>query len=147
MSEWTTSVSAALHTLGRWIFALTAIFTAMSTSASASTYTWQLPAAAYITGHRRVLLERVLQPLAAARDDEVDEPVRRCDLAQLVAVATRHRRDRARPAGPPPRPPRRRHRASAAFECAAIDDPRSTIALPDLMQSAEQSIVTFGRAS
>ena len=37
--------------------------------------------------------------------------------------------------------------ASAAFECAAIDDPRSTIAFPDLMQSAEQSIVTFGRAS
>ena len=50
MSEWTTSVSAALHTLGRWTFAFTAIFTAMSTSASASTYTWQLPAAAYITG-------------------------------------------------------------------------------------------------
>ena len=37
--------------------------------------------------------------------------------------------------------------ASTAFECAAVDDPRSTIALPDLRQSAEQSTVTFGRAS
>ena len=37
--------------------------------------------------------------------------------------------------------------ARAPLECAAIDEPRSTIALPDLMQSAEQSIVTFGRAS
>src|SRR4051794_39189380 len=37
--------------------------------------------------------------------------------------------------------------ASTAFECVAIEDPRSTIAFPDLMQSAEQSMVTFGRAS
>jgi hypothetical protein len=37
--------------------------------------------------------------------------------------------------------------ASTAFECAAVDEPRSTIALPDLRQSAEQSTVTFGRAS
>jgi hypothetical protein len=37
--------------------------------------------------------------------------------------------------------------ASTAFECAAVEDPRSTIALPDFRQSAEQSIVTFGRAS
>ena len=37
--------------------------------------------------------------------------------------------------------------ASTAFECAAIDDPRSTIALPDFRHSAEQSTVTFGRAS
>ena len=37
--------------------------------------------------------------------------------------------------------------ASAAFECAAIDEPLSTIALPDLMHSAEQSMVTLGRAS
>ena len=37
--------------------------------------------------------------------------------------------------------------ASTAFELAAIDEPRSTIALPDLRHSAEQSIVTFGRAS
>ncbi len=38
-------------------------------------------------------------------------------------------------------------RASSAFDRAAADDPRSTIALPDLRQRAVASIVTFGRAS
>src|SRR5438067_7586558 len=37
--------------------------------------------------------------------------------------------------------------ASTAFECAAIDEPRSTIAFPDFSASAVQSIVTFGRDS
>ena len=37
--------------------------------------------------------------------------------------------------------------ARTAFDAAAIDDPRSTIALPDFRQSAAASIVTFGRAS
>ena len=38
-------------------------------------------------------------------------------------------------------------RASTSFECAAEDDPRSTIAFPDFRHSAVASIVTFGRAS
>jgi hypothetical protein len=37
--------------------------------------------------------------------------------------------------------------ASTAFECSAIEEPRSTMALPDFRQSALQSMVTFGRAS
>ena len=37
--------------------------------------------------------------------------------------------------------------ASTALECAALDEPRSTIALPDFRHSAAASIVTFGRAS
>src|SRR5919199_1702842 len=37
--------------------------------------------------------------------------------------------------------------ASAMFEWAAVEEPRSTIALPDFRHSAEQSIVTLGRAS
>ena len=37
--------------------------------------------------------------------------------------------------------------ASTALECAAIEEPRSTIAFPDFRHSAEQSIVTLGRAS
>ena len=40
--------------------------------------------------HGGVLLERGLQPLAAARDDQVDEALGRRDLAQLVAVAAGH---------------------------------------------------------
>ena len=37
--------------------------------------------------------------------------------------------------------------ASTVFEWAAVEDPRSTIALPDFRHSAEQSTVTLGRAS
>ena len=37
--------------------------------------------------------------------------------------------------------------ASAAFEWVAVEEPRRTIALPDLMHSAAASIVTLGRAS
>ena len=37
--------------------------------------------------------------------------------------------------------------ASAALECAAEEEPRSTIALPDFRHRAAASIVTFGRAS
>ena len=37
--------------------------------------------------------------------------------------------------------------ARTALECAALDEPRSTIALPDFRHSAAASIVTFGRAS
>ena len=36
---------------------------------------------------------------------------------------------------------------STAFECSAAEEPRSTIALPDLRQRAAASIVTFGLAS
>jgi hypothetical protein len=37
--------------------------------------------------------------------------------------------------------------AIAALVLAAIDEPRSTAALPDFRQSAATSTVTFGRAS
>ena len=37
--------------------------------------------------------------------------------------------------------------AIAALVCAAIDEPRSTAALPDFRQSAATSAVTFGLAS
>ena len=49
-SACTSRVSIALHTPGRWTLALTAMASASSRSAVASTYTWQLPEAAYITG-------------------------------------------------------------------------------------------------
>ena len=37
--------------------------------------------------------------------------------------------------------------ASTALECAADDEPRSTMALPDFRHRAAASMVTFGRAS
>ncbi len=38
-------------------------------------------------------------------------------------------------------------RASTSLEWVALEDPRSTTALPDFSASAAASIVTFGRAS
>ena len=74
-------------------------------------------------------------------------PSWRRQLGELLAPAAGDERDRARG---------QRRRASAAsaaiaastaLECAADDEPRSTIALPDFRHSAAASIVTFGRAS
>ena len=68
-------------------------------------------------GHRGVLLERRLQPLAAARDDQVDQAVLGGELAQLVAVAAAPRSTRrprvSRPRWPPPTPPGPARRSSA----------------------------------
>ena len=147
MSECTTSVSAALHTLGRWTFAFTAIFTAMSTSAPASTYTWQLPAAAYITGTVACSLSASFSPSPPRGMTRSTSPSADAIWRSSSRSPPAHQRDRARAAGPRASTASIATPASAAFECAAIEEPRSTIALPDLMQSAEQSIVTFGRAS
>ncbi len=58
----TSKVSAALHTPGRCTFALTAIRAAISRSASACTYTWQTPAAAYMTGTVATSLSAAFNP-------------------------------------------------------------------------------------
>ena len=62
MSAWTSSVSAALQVEGRWTFELTAIATASSRFALASTKTWQLPPAAYITGTVACSLRAAFNP-------------------------------------------------------------------------------------
>src|SRR6266545_2551037 len=49
-SACTSTDSAALHTDGREVFALSRIDSAMSRSASAWTYTWQLPTPVSMTG-------------------------------------------------------------------------------------------------
>ena len=51
-SRWTRSVSMALHTPGRWALALTAMRSAMSRSAEASTKVWQLPSPVMMQGTR-----------------------------------------------------------------------------------------------
>ena len=96
--------------------------------------------------HRRDALERRLQPLAAARDDQVDDALLGGQLGELLAPAAGDEHDRVLGhAGVGRRP--RATAASTALECAAVDEPRSTIALPDFRHSAAASIVTFGRAS
>ena len=119
---------------------------ASSRSADASTYTWQLPAAAYITGTVACSLSAFFRPspprgmirsttpswVASWRSSSRSPPV----TSEIA------------PAGSPASSTADAATwASAALELAAIEEPRSTIALPDLMHSAEQSMVTFGRAS
>ena len=111
----------------------------------ASTNTWQLPAAAYMTGTVACSLSAAFSPSPPRGMIRSTSAVLGGQLAQLVAVASGH--DRHGAAGIPPPSAADTTWASTAFECAAIEDPRSTIALPDLRQSAEQSTVTFGRAS
>ncbi len=109
-----------------------------------STYTWQLPDAAKITG-------TVATPLSAAfRPSPPRGMIRSTDtgLGRKLGRAPRVRRRRPATARPPAG--RRSTAASAAisastaFECAAELEPRSTIALPDFRHSAAASIVTFG---
>ena len=68
------------------------------------------------------------------------------ELGELLAAAAGDERQRAR-RQPVASAASRATAASTALECAADDEPRSTIALPDFRQSAAASIVTFGRAS
>ena len=49
-SAWTRSCSAALHTPGRWVLALTTIDSAIAGSAALSMYTKQTPSKCLMTG-------------------------------------------------------------------------------------------------
>ena len=109
----------------------------------ASTYTWQFPEAAYITG-------TVATPFKAAFSPSPPRGMIRSTTPDCVANSESS-------SWPPPATsaiapsgnPADRHasiatEARTAFECAAIEEPRSTIALPDFRHSAAASIVTFG---
>ena len=108
---------------GRWTLALTAIASASSRSAVASTYTWQLPEAAYITGTVACSVSAAFRPSPPRGMIRSIRPVLGGDLAQLVAVAAGHERDRglgqARRGERRPGP----REASTAFEWAAVDEP------------------------
>ena len=135
-----------MQTPGRCVFALTAIATRLLQVGGAIDVHVAVARRRVDHRHRRDALERLLQPLAAARDDQVDEPLLRRELGELLAPAAGDEREAAR------RQPRASAAcaaiaASTAFECAADEEPRSTHALPDFRHSAAASIVTFGRAS
>ena len=146
MSECTSTVSAALHTPGRCVLAFNTISCACSQSALASTYTWQLPDAAYMTG-------TAATPCRASFRRSPPRGMIRSTEAPCVASSASSSR-------PPPasrltlrsgRPactaPSWAMRYSAALEWLALEEPRSTIALPDFRHSAVASIATLGRAS
>ena len=135
-----------MHTEGRWTLALTVIAAASSRFALASTNTWQLPAAAYITG-------TVACSLSAAFSPSPPRGMIRSTTPSWVAIWRSSSRSppetiEIAPSGTPASATADDATwASTALEWAAVEEPRSTIALPDLRHSAEQSIVTLGRAS
>src|SRR5205085_10461297 len=142
----TSTDSAALHTDGREVFALSRIDSAMSRSAAASTYTWQLPTPVSITGTVE----------SSTTDLISDAPPRGMSTSTLprarISSLTESRDDASRSwtasAGSPAEETADRRIATiAALDCAADDDPRSSTALPDFRHSPAASAVTFGRAS
>ena len=62
MSRWTRQTSWALHTLGRLVLALSMMFRAISRSAAASTYTWQMPVPVWIQGTRAFSTQERMSP-------------------------------------------------------------------------------------
>ena len=112
----------------------------------ASTNTWQLPEAAYITGTVACCFSAAFRPSPPRGMIRSTTPswVASCSSSERSPPPTI---EMASPGSPASAIASRATAASAAFELAAIDEPRRTMAFPDLMHSAEQSIVTFGRAS
>ena len=82
--------------------------------------------------HRRDRAERLLQALAAARDDQVDDAVLGRELGQLLAAAAGDERERARRAARRPRRPPPRPRRAPRWSARAEDEPRSTIRVAGL---------------
>ena len=142
----TSRVSIALHTLGRWIFALRTIRSAMSRSADASTIDVAVPVAVDDERDRRVLEDQRDQPLPPRGTRRSIVPRSRTNSA-TVSRATSATRTTAvlrecRLLAPP-----RERAGDRDVRRDAPADPRSSAAFPDLRHSAAASEVTFGRFS
>ena len=99
-------------------------------------------------GHGRDALERRLQSLAAARDDQIDRARLGRELGELRAAAAGDRAS-THPSGSPAadRRLRRRPRRAPRWSGPPSSSRAARTALPDFRHSAAASIVTFGRAS
>ena len=112
----------------------------------ASTYTWQFPDAAYMTGTVATPFKAAFRPSPPRGMIKSITPdwVASSESSSWPPPAT----SAITPSGSPAESPASiATEASTAFECAAIEDPRKTTAFPDFRHSAAASIVTFGRAS
>ena len=134
-----------MHTLGRCVFELSRISSARSRSASASTYTWQLPTPVSITGTVDSRHHGLDQPGATPRNQYVDQPAR---LHEFLHRGPIPGTPWTTSAGNPADSAASRSTAMiASLDAAAEDEPRSRTALPDFRQIPAASAVTFGRAS
>ena len=143
---WTSSDSAALQTLVRSVLALSTMSRAMSRSASASTYTWQLPTPVSMTGTVDCSTTAWISPAPPRGMTRSTSPraCMRCwaDDRSSAAICWM-----ASAGSPAPAIASRMTAMIAALEWAADDEPRSSTALPDLRQIPAASAVTLGRPS
>ena len=145
-SAWTSSVSAALHTPTRCVFAFMMIASAASKSADASTYTWQLPVPVSMTGTRDSSTTALMRPapprgmrasIAPRARIMARAPPRPHGSTVEIASGGKPTEDRAS-----------RHTSMRTrFDACAALPPRRITALPAFRARAAASMVTLGRAS
>ncbi len=144
-SRWTSSVSAALQTLTRWVLALSTIASAIAGSAEASTYTWQLPTPVSITG---TVDSRTTRSISEAPPRGMTTSTRPRAPSSSPTEARSAGSSSIDPAGRPAfSAVSVRTATSAALVRNAEAEPRSRAALPLLRHRPAASTVTLGRAS
>jgi hypothetical protein len=135
-----------LHTLGRWVLEFSKIASALSRSAAASTYTWQLPTPVSITGTVDSVttlrmsdapprgMRTSTSPRARIRalTDSRESPGTSATASAGRSVDTS---------------PARSASTIAVLDADAEDDPRRSTALPDFKHRPAASAVTLGRPS
>ena len=110
-ARWTRSVSAALHTPGRWVLALTTIDSAMARSAAGVHVDVAVAGAVEHVGHGGVLQHRGDQRRPAAGDEAVDEATQAHELHRRLVRGVLHQAHRVvRQAGLDGGPPQERRR-------------------------------------
>ena len=142
----TNTVSMALQTEGRDVFALKIISAAIATSADSSTYTWQLPEPVSITGTFAFSTTALIKPAPPLGINTSKYSVKRIIsfADSLLVFCTSWTQFPDKPTC-----------SNAAcimlvihwLEWNASFPPRKMTALPDFKQSAAASEVTFGLAS
>ena len=142
----TRHTSAALQTLGREHLAFSRMFSAMSKSASLSTYTWQMPVPVSMTGTVALSTQARMSPAPPRGMSRSTRP-------EAVISSTADCRDtsctspRASWGSPAAASPSRRADTMTAAERWASLPQRSTQADPAFSVSAAASEVTLGRLS
>ena len=116
-SACTSSDSAALQTLVRWVLALSTIASAMSRSAARVDVDVAVADAGLDHRHRRLLDDGLDQARSAARDEHVDQAAGAHQLLDRLARVGRAPAGRRRPGSPARRRPRRAGRRRARRCC------------------------------
>ena len=135
-----------MQTDGRWVLALSTIASAWSRSASRSTYTWQLPTPVSITGTVDSSTTERIRPAPPRGISTSTSP--RARISALADSCPSPGTSWTTSAGSPVAAAASRSTATiAVLERAALEEPRSSTALPLLRQMPAASAVTLGRAS